>query len=373
MERRRLISGALAGVLATPWVSRLANASSAELLIGQSSILSGPTGALMKLINAGAQMVFDEVNAGGGIGGRTIRLEALDDGLNPERAVKNYQELADKRVVSMFSCVGSPTTLAAEPILRKSGVPLVGALNVADSVRKAVQGIGYFVRAGYGREVEAIVQHLSITGIQDIGLAYTDNSGGKEVLSAFRASLAAGSGREVGVASVRLDGSDAEAAGKRIGQANPQAVIVFCPGIIPANVIGGVWSTGAKCSFYGMSLVDPRTMFDRLGPRSKGLVISQVLPFTGAVNPHLAKFRQLAQSNNIAPEYRALEGFLNATVLVDALRRASSSTSPASINQSLQQTRLRFGDMQVSFSGVDALGSKYVDLTMIGDGGRIVR
>ena len=60
-----------------------------EVVLGHTGILSGPLGAPIKVVMAGAGLAFDAVNAQGGVSGRKIRLVSLDDELSPEKAVAN--------------------------------------------------------------------------------------------------------------------------------------------------------------------------------------------------------------------------------------------------------------------------------------------
>ncbi|REN18705.1 ABC transporter substrate-binding protein, partial [Mycobacterium tuberculosis] len=111
------------------------------------------------VVMAGAGLAFDAVNAQGGLSGRKIRLVSLDDELKPEKAVANYEKLlAEHRVFAFFGCVGSATTAAGAKVLNQSGAPTVGGYAVSDSAREKVGGAGYFVRATFAREAQALVQ-----------------------------------------------------------------------------------------------------------------------------------------------------------------------------------------------------------------------
>lgn len=344
-----------------------------EVLIGQSAILSGPIGSLVNAAMAGANLAFRQFNAQGGAGGRKVRLISLDDALVPDRAIKNYRELIDQQVVCFFGGVGSPTTMAAEPVLRESGLPLVGSFGVADSVRYATRGFAYYVAASYQREMEAIIGHLATINIRRIGLAYADTNGGREALELFRTALLANHCKETDVASIRPDGADAELAGKKLGTTKPEAVVLFIPGPSGASVMKGFWTTGAAAQFYGLSITDPNMMHGQLGPKSKGIVLSEVMPYPGNdSDPFVARFRRLAVEAHITSDYRAMEGYVNATVLVEALRQVAGPITPASLHQSLRRTRLKCGPMQIDYAAGQTLGSSFVELVMLGNEGSLV-
>src|SRR5690606_32354968 len=101
--------------------------SDGEIVLGHTGILSGPLGAPIQVVMAGAGLAFDAVNAQGGLAGRKIKLVSLDDELKPEKAVANYEKLlAEHRAFAFFGCVGSGTTAAAAKVLGRSGAPMVG-------------------------------------------------------------------------------------------------------------------------------------------------------------------------------------------------------------------------------------------------------
>ena len=162
-----------------------------EILLGQSAVLSGPLGEAGSTVQAGARVVFDDTNAQGGVAERQLRLVALDDGLQADRAQANYQALLHQHKV--FACVcemGAAPTLAAAPILRDSGALLIGASAVTDSVRDKTQGVAYYTRASWLREAEALMQHLTTLGMTRLAVAHLATPGGQEVKGQIEALLA---------------------------------------------------------------------------------------------------------------------------------------------------------------------------------------
>ncbi|HEX9894230.1 MAG TPA: ABC transporter substrate-binding protein, partial [Gemmatimonadales bacterium] len=71
-----------------------------------------------------AQLAVEEINASGGIGGRSIQLVARDDTGDPDSAVSVAAELVAEEVVAVVGHVYSGTTLAAAPVYGASEVPV---------------------------------------------------------------------------------------------------------------------------------------------------------------------------------------------------------------------------------------------------------
>ena len=98
-----------------------------RILIGQSAGFTGSVAGTVKELTAGAQLYFDHVNAKGGVHGRKIALESMDDGFDPKRSPEVFKKLIEeKKVFAMFLSRGTPTNEAAYPVLEAAKVPLVG-------------------------------------------------------------------------------------------------------------------------------------------------------------------------------------------------------------------------------------------------------
>jgi len=78
--------------------------STADYVIGGLYPLTGPNASDGEQMNNGAQLAIDEINAAGGVGGRMLKLVALDtDLVSPEKIQQNYQKLADQKVDAVIN------------------------------------------------------------------------------------------------------------------------------------------------------------------------------------------------------------------------------------------------------------------------------
>jgi branched-chain amino acid transport system substrate-binding protein len=300
LNRRHLLHGAFAGLggrllpaaaVISPHVAHASESgvSSKEVLIGNTSKLSGPLSHVVKAYLGGAQLAFGAVNRNGGIAGRAIRMLSLDDELLAEKAVANYKRLLDEGVFCFFGGAGTPTLLASASTLRESGAVMIGGYSVADSAREADRGWAYFVRATTQREVEAIVQHLTTIGITRIGAALLDNAGGVTVRKQLEEVLTRQRMRLDVVATVKMDGSDIQAAARTLVGAGPQVVIMLLPGVLPGQLMKGCYDIGGRMRFFGMSIVSGESVARVLGKHR-----TEIIPASICRNEHRL-FRRLAQ------------------------------------------------------------------------------
>jgi ABC-type branched-subunit amino acid transport system substrate-binding protein len=376
MQRRHvLIAGGTAAWIGGTAARAETGVSDKEVLLGQTGILTGPLGVPVKSLLAGADLAFNEVNAQGGVAGRRLRLVSLDDELNPDKAVANYERLlAEHKVFCFFGCVGSGTTAAASRVLSQSGAPMVGGFAVADSARDKVKGSAYFIRASTLREAQALVQHLTTIGVSEIAMAHLDNPGGQEALQLLTTALAALKLTPRAAVAIKGDGSNIAAAASQLAAARPQALVIYLGGALPGELMKASMALGNHPMFYGMSIVPGDVTFKVLGEKARGLAISQVMPYPWAdLDPTLREFRRLSEVAKTPVGYYSLEGYLGALVLVEALKRCGRDLTRPRLHEALRSLKLRVAGMDIDFTGGNHNGSRFVDLVQVSQGGRFVR
>jgi len=104
--------------------------------------------------NAGITAAFHGINKAGGIHGRELRLVMKDDGYVPAKSVENIKQMLDGNSVFAFmSCIGTANNAAIIPLIEQAGVPYVGPVTGASSLRQPGQRNVFHVRASYTDEV----------------------------------------------------------------------------------------------------------------------------------------------------------------------------------------------------------------------------
>ena len=374
MQRRTTLA-ALGGLMATPLVRAQGTAATNDIVIGQSAVVSGPLGGPIKAMISGAQLAFDAVNAQGGVQGRKIKLITLDDELAPPKALANYKKLLDEHgVVAMFGCVGSGTTAAAGKLLADYSCASIGGYGVADSAREKTGNNGFFIRASMGREAEVLVQQLTTIGITRFAVAHMDNPGGQEALALVTKALQSHQLKPVAAGAVKGDSSNAAQVGKDLAAAQPQAVIMYLSGKQPADLMPAMRAAGTNPMFYGMSIVSGEVVAKVLGEQSRGLAIAQVVPYPWSQSdPDLQAYQRLLQPTKAEPSYYSFEGWLNAQVTIEALKRAGRELSRARLVSVMRALKMRLAGIELDFTTGSIAASRFVELVQVRFDGRFVR
>lgn len=375
-DRRRLLSHALAIPL-LGWLPGV-RAQDASIKIGQSTALTGPLGELGNAMHQGAQVAFASINQRGGVHGRQIELITLDDAYEVPRAVANVDKLlARPDCFALFNCMGTAMVEAFLPQVQAAGMPLFAPFTGAQLARvKGARNI-FNIRASYADEAEKVVQHLATLGIKRIAVVYQNNSFGKEVLAGAQQAIAQLKLPASTTATVESDSSDALAAAQKIAAAAPEAVIVGLAGKPALAFIQGFRPLRRGVSVYALSVMGTPASIQALGSDATGIAIAQVMPLPSSTVMPVVRDFQLAwkaQGQVTEPSHLALEGYINARAFAEALQRAGKNPTRASfIDATWTLKKWDLGGFEVDASSPDRSASRFVELTLVGRGGRLIR
>lgn len=377
LTRRRML-GALAAVPAALYGPARAQDNSGPVRIAQSIALSGPLGELGQAMHQGAKACFAGINAKGGVNGRPIELTVADDGYDVKRALGNVKGfIDDKSNFALFNCMGTPMIEAMLPQVMESGMPFFAPFSGALSARPANARNVFNIRASYADEAEQLVQHLATIGIRRIAIAYQNNSFGKEVFDATQRSMAKHKLEATAIVTVENNASDAGAAAVKIAASNPEAVLVGLAGKPTIEFVKAIRAQRKGLSLYALSIMGAAATLKAMGEDATGIAVSQVVPLPGnTVVPMVREFQQAWKAAGVAlePSHLALEGYINARVFAEALRRAGKNpTRAAFIDSTWNLKRYDLGGFEVSFSDSARNASRFVELTMVSRDGRFIR
>jgi branched-chain amino acid transport system substrate-binding protein len=316
-----------------------------------------------------------------GIHGRRLELRALDDGYETERAVANTRTLINQeKVFALLASYGSsPTTAAMNEVFGVAKVPLVGAISGAESIRQSPRDnpknrYMFNVRASYANETEAIVNQLVSLGFSNIAVFYQNDGFGKSGLDGVVAALRKHNQAPVAVATVERNSADVSQAVQTIAPVNPQAVIMVTLYKPTAAFVRAMRKIGQKPQFMTLSPVGADLLVQELGDEARGIGISQVMPYPWNDTTPLVREYQKLLGQNGKFSYYGVEAYAMAKVLVDAIRKAGKDLSREKLLTSLEGMQNHdLGGYRISYSANDRFGSRFVDLTVIGNSGRVLR
>lgn len=382
MRRRQAIStlGTFAGAAwlgAGAAVVRAQGAPAEDrIVLGQSAPFTGPAAELGLQFHLGAQLHFEAVNARGGVQGRRIDLQRLDDGYEPERCVANTRQFIAQNVFALFGYVGTPTSLAALPLATEARLPFFAPFTGAQALREPFNRYAIHVRASYFDETAAIVRQVTSVGIRKLAVFHQNDAYGKAGLEGVQRALSAQNLEPVAVGTVERNSTDVAAALKGILASRPEAIVQIGAYKACATFIRLARQQGYGGNFYNVSFVGTQALLDELGAVARGVVISQVMPFPYApVMPLSGDYlAAVKERRGVSPNYSGMEGFVAARVFTEALERAGRNpTRETFINAVDGLQNLSLGGFPVDFGAKKHTGSRFVELTLLTEDGRVRR
>jgi branched-chain amino acid transport system substrate-binding protein len=353
-----------------------AGVTDSEIRIGASAVLTGPLGPQTLAYGAGAKLYFESVNAAGGVNGRKIVYNQVDDGFDVPKSVENSKKLIqDDKVFVLFQPTGTPHTMALLPLATESKTVVFGPVTGASTLRENTHHYLFHVRASYGDEAQRIVQQLRQMGSPKVAMFYQDDGFGKTLLAEVK--RAADALKLPLVAEVKVDpkNPDFKAAAEQLQKAGPTAIIMGTAGGTFSNLVKAVYATSIHPSIYGFSVANVDTLSKDLGPQARGLVLAQIMPSVrNSSTPVVTEYLGLLRSKDTKASASSaqFEGFVHAKLLVQGFKAAGAKLTTESFIKAMESLgEVRYDKFTARYTPQSHNGASYVELAIVGNNGEL--
>jgi len=325
----------------------------------------------------GADVYIADVNARGGVAGRRVVVTDRDDGYSAERAESEVKALIESdKVFAVMGAFGTPTLPTVMRVTESAGVPLVGAVNVGDDARHPSRRYVFPVRASAFDEAVATVKHQTTVGVKHFIVLSCKESFGPAGAAAYVAALS-----QAGLPAPEIKFSaasdDPKLVAKRLIEARPDAILFS---VLPkpyAAVAREYIGLGGRAVMLGLSVIRIDELHTVLGPLAAGIVLAQPVPSPFSAASSLSnEYRRLMSIYRPGAEvsYNGLEGFLEAKILVEGLKRTGEKLTRERFVSALESMADHdLGGMLVRYGKGVRTGSTFVELVMLKSDGSIVR
>jgi ABC-type branched-subunit amino acid transport system substrate-binding protein len=330
--------------------------------------LEGPAAPVGRGLAQGATACIEAANRAGGVRGQPVELVTVADPRNTARSVQAMRDLIDQsRPAAVLHPLNADfnAALIDSGLLARTALGVVGAWTGSTAIRARRDPHLFFTRVGLREEVAQMLELGRSLGAFVTVVAYQNDGFGRDALAqatqqieGSRSTLAAG------VPHPRL-GSDASAAdvleatrtaAAAVIAARPQALLFFGSASFYAGLLRHLRpALGQACMMFAGSVVDPAALVEAAGVDvARGVAIVQVVPpingwVLGIAQDYLTAMRQHGGSG-WRPSAFALEGFINARISIEALRRAVDPGASEAVLAALGSLRLDLGGFGVDFT-----------------------
>jgi branched-chain amino acid transport system substrate-binding protein len=373
MKRRTVLTrlAAASAAVAMPALAQFDR----RIVLGQSAAFTGAAAQLGIQMNRGAKLCFDAVNAAGGVHGAQIELRTLDDMYEPDKCKANTEALIKEDVFALFGYVGTPTSLAALPLVNQNKMPFFGPFTGAEALREPFSRYVFHVRASYFDETAAIVKQLTTMGLKKIAVFRQNDSYGQAGLDGVVRALKAHNLEPVAIGLVERNTVAVTAAVQAIVSKAPDAIVQISAYKSCAAFVREARKAGFGGTFYNVSFVGTQALSDELGPDARGVAVSQVMPFpfqpkSPVAREYLAAIQKAGGDHK--PNYSSIEGYVAARIFTGGLKRAGKGANRETLIGAIESIQgLDLGGFLVNYGARDHVASSFVDLTMLTEFGGV--
>jgi branched-chain amino acid transport system substrate-binding protein len=376
--RGKLLAAALVTALIGPAMAAdsVRGVTDNEILIGTYTDLSGVT-AMWGVNNSNAwRMVFDDVNAAGGINGRKIKYIVEDNQYQIPRSVQAANKLINRDgVFVMVANGGTPMNNATMPDQLAKGVPNVFPLTSARSMYEPLHHLKFGLASSYYDQIRAGVKlFVEQHGKKTICAMSEDTDFGRDVMDGARDQLKAMNVKLAAETLHKPTDTDFSASVARLRDANCDLIVVG--GIVrdTVQIISAVRKTGWNVDMLGQAASYDEAVAAVPGGATEGFYSMTPVLFVAASDssPAVTKFAEAYKKEfGKEPNFAAQIGYTGAQLVVQALKNAGKDLTADSFvsgMESIKDWHDIFGSPAMSFSPTKHQGSNESFLCVVKDG-----
>ncbi len=337
----------------------------------QIAALDGPAAQLGLGMQAGLEAAFAEINKQGGVHGRQILMDGLDDGYEPDRSIENINNaIASNKYFGLIGSVGTPTAIVLQPIATENDFPMIGPFTGAEFLRNPDFENVYNVRGSYYAETEEWIRILTEDmGLTRIAIFYQDDGFGRAGLAGVQRAMDR-RGMEILVEGLYTrNTTDVKDALLTIREAEPEAVVMVGAYKPIGEFIKLSRSFDFRPEFVTISFVGSKALADELWPGGEGVIISQVVPFPWDTSvPIVADYQAALQANDEFADFGfvSLEGYMVGRFAIEALERAGRDLTREGFLKAMEEMdSWDLGGVELNFGPDDNQGIDTIFMTRL--------
>lgn len=239
--------------------------------IGVSVGLSGANSVVAPGVVQSSQLAVDEINAAGGILGRKVQLEIVDDASGAVGAQKAYDSLIfQKKVNAIISMQTSAARNAALPIVSRGKVPYIYTSFYEGRSCNRWMYVNAWVPE---QQLAPIVDYFRAKQAKNFFLVGSDYAFGRGMLDYSKKYIEKHGGKVVGEEYLPMDGSDWTPVLSKIRSVKPDALISATAGGAPNVSLAKQFKGSGLNIPYGNLAIDEATA-KSLGDVANGMFMS---------------------------------------------------------------------------------------------------
>jgi len=338
-----------------------------SIRIGFNAPLTGFAAADGNSALLGAELAVEQVNAAGGIGGKSLELVVYDDQASPKESAPLAVKLVTQdKVVAGISGSYSGATRAAATIYQENGVPYISAYAVHPDITRA----GPFVfRTSFVGEVQgrAGAQLIGeMMGHKRVVMITLNNDFGKSLANGFK-EKATDFGIEI-INEYEYSIKDREfgAIVSKVNSDNPEAIYASGYFFTAGPLVRQLRAAGIDAPVIGQEGYDSQKFIEIAGPDAEGVIITTSLDRDSDVTITQDFISGFEAKAGYPSDMVAASAHTAVLVMADAMARALDDSSGA-LRNAIANANVAASTGQISFNALGEV-EKDVQVQIVKDG-----
>ena len=307
-------------------------AATAEALIGANYELTGNVASYGQAALAGGKMAVDEINKAGGINGKKLRIVEADNKSEPSESGNAATKLiSQNKLIGIVGPATSGCTMAAEPIVTASKLPVVAPTATAESITVGKDGKtrqfvfrACFIDPFQGKVMAAFAnQKLKVKTVA----IYRDNSSdySKGLAEAFKKNFEAAGGKIVAEEAYLAKDMDFKAGLTKLKATSPEAI--YIPGYYEevGKIVKQAREIGLEVPMMGGDGWESPKLIEIAGKAALNKTYYSSAYSADDTDPSTQKFiKAFKEKYQKDPDFFSMMGYNTVVILADAYKRAGS-------------------------------------------------
>ena len=338
--------GKLAGVLAAATVIASVAHAQQEILIGYHGPMTGPASWVGLGGRDGAQLAIDEINAGGGVNGRKIRMISYDDAAKPSEA----EAVAKKMIESdkVFAILGGGVSNVAIVVGDEAHRAKVPYFNGTGASPKIIDAQSRWVFSGATIDVRDISQNEAVfigeyLKVKKVAVMNASDEFSQSLADSVVKAIKERYSIEV-TTQQKYNPGDTDFSSQLLAvkQTNPEYILMFGLYVEAARAIRQSRELGIRTPFKGDTSMMNSGLLTVAGPAAEGLIVEYVpLYFNGNQVKDMvefeARFKKKFPTYPVdRPNYVDVYNYGNMYALAEGMKRAGPTMTQKGLVEALE-------------------------------------
>jgi ABC-type branched-subunit amino acid transport system substrate-binding protein len=313
--------------------------------IGTVLDLSGPLAKTGTAVRYVLERVFERVNQGRKVYGRSLELVVADGHNDQHRSLEAATRLVEQeQVLAFIGNLGDAATRQVIPYLEAEGIPLIAPLAPALQYEDLGANHVFSIYPSLGYQARILIDHAINEHRSSFAVLFSDDPFGRAGLRAATDQLSMHNVTAVAEIAHRFGGLDAEKVAVQLSRSGGEVVLLLTGDPAVVDLVAAADRLSYSPIYMGHNLLVNGAMLQipRAGER---LVLSQNIQFGRPEHPLAAEFIDILKAYPGSARERVIQipAFAAAKVLVDGLRNAGKDLTRESLVRGLERVHLDTG------------------------------